>query len=760
MIKIKFFITLLCVAMCEFCIQAATITGHTVNKINGKHIPYLTIILKGTTYGTNSDESGHFRIDNVRSGQYTIVVSGIGYVTQMKKIDVKGSVNVNFEITEDALMLEQVVVTGNKSEVKRRNSSTLVSVLNNQVFDMVGASCLAEGLSYQPGVRVENDCQNCGFTQVRINGLDGHYSQILMDSRPVYSALTGVYGLEQIPANMIERVEVIRGGGSALFGSSSIGGTVNIITKDPIINSAEVAHNITSMGISGAFDNNTTLNASLVSENHRAGLFIYGQNRDKSGYDHDGDGYTEIPTLKSQTAGFRSFFRTSDLSRLTVQYHGIKEFRRGGDNLSNPPHEAEIAEQTDHKIHGGGVNFDIYTHDEKNKFNVFSSFQHTKRDSYYGGGHDLNAYGWTKDFVIVSGAQYTRQWERLWFMPAELVGGVEHKYNYLRDVSVGYDHDVLQKVHNYSVYLQNEWRSDRWGFLVGGRLDKHTLVRHAIFSPRANVRFNPSKSTNFRLTYSSGFRAPQAFDEDFHIAVVGGERVVTVLADGLKEERSNSVSLSGDFYHNFGAVQTNVLIEGFYTDLSDVFTLRQLDELDEKGNKVLERCNGSGARVMGANIEARAVFSHDMQLQAGFTVQRSRYKQPEQWSDNPDVPAEKRMFRTPDAYGYLTFKYNPIHQLGISLTGTYTGQMLVQHLAGSGTERDVAVTTPSFFDMNLKLTYDVRVIKQTTLQFSIGMSNILNSYQNDFDRGADRDSGYIYGPTLPRSLFAGLKVTI
>ena len=163
---------------------------------------------------------------------------------------------------------------------------------------------------------------------------------------------------------------------------------------------------------------------------------------------------------------------------------------------------------------------------------------------------------------------------------------------------------------------------------------------------------------------------------------------------------------------------------------------------------------------MGANIEARAVFSHDMQLQAGFTVQRSRYKLPEQWSDNPDVPAEKRMFRTPDAYGYLTFKYNPIHQLGIALTGTYTGQMLVQHLAGSGTERDVAVTTPSFFDMNLKLTYDVRVIKQTTLQFSIGMSNILNSYQNDFDRGADRDSGYIYGPTLPRSLFAGLKVTI
>ncbi len=89
----------------------------------------------------------------------------------------------------------------------------------------------ADGLNFQPGVRVENNCQNCGFQQVRINGLEGPYTQILVDSRPIFSAQTGVYGLEQIPANMIERVEIMRGGGSALFGSSAIAGTINIITK-------------------------------------------------------------------------------------------------------------------------------------------------------------------------------------------------------------------------------------------------------------------------------------------------------------------------------------------------------------------------------------------------------------------------------------------------------------------------------------------------------------------------------------------------
>lgn len=132
-------------------------------------------------------------------------------------------------------------------------------MLSAKTFNLVNACSLADGLNFQPGVRVENDCQNCGFTQVRINGLDGHYSQILMNSRPVFSALAGVYGLEQIPATMIDRVEVMRGGGSALFGSSAVGGTINIITKDPMVNTANVSHQLTSIGVTGALDNNTTM---------------------------------------------------------------------------------------------------------------------------------------------------------------------------------------------------------------------------------------------------------------------------------------------------------------------------------------------------------------------------------------------------------------------------------------------------------------------------------------------------------------------
>ena len=107
-----------------------------------------------------------------------VEASCIGYVTQKKSVSIipGKTLEINFELPSDVMMLEQVVVTGNKSEVKRRESSTLVNVVSAPLFDLVSACSLADGLNFQPGVRVENDCQNCGFTQVRINGLDGHYS--------------------------------------------------------------------------------------------------------------------------------------------------------------------------------------------------------------------------------------------------------------------------------------------------------------------------------------------------------------------------------------------------------------------------------------------------------------------------------------------------------------------------------------------------------------------------------------------------------
>lgn len=177
----------------------ANITGHVIDKADGEHIPFCPVKLAGTSITALTDASGHYQFRDLKPGTYTLEVAFIGYQAVRREVTVKAgtTTEVNFEVAPDALMLDQVVVTGSKSETKRRNNPALVSIATSKLLSCVSANSLADGLSFQPGVRVENDCQNCGFTQVRINGLDGHYSQILMNSRPVFSALTGVYGLEQ-----------------------------------------------------------------------------------------------------------------------------------------------------------------------------------------------------------------------------------------------------------------------------------------------------------------------------------------------------------------------------------------------------------------------------------------------------------------------------------------------------------------------------------------------------------------------------------
>ncbi|WP_302375111.1 TonB-dependent receptor [Alistipes timonensis] len=738
----------------------ANLYGHVVDRETHEHIPYASIAVVGTAFGTTTDASGHYFLKNLPEGELTLEVRALGYAPKRTSVALKRgeTLELNFEVAQSGISMDEVVVSASRSATLRREAPALVSVLDAGLFERTNAACLAQGLSFQPGVRVEDDCQNCGFMQVRINGLDGHYSQILVDSHPVFSALTGVYGLEQIPANMIERVEVLRGGGSALFGSSAIGGTINIITREPTRSSAQLSHTLTSLGGSNSYDNSTMLNASIVSESGRAGISVFGQSRHRSGYDHDSDGFTELPVINSQSVGMRSFFRTGAYSRITAQYHHIGEYRRGGDRLDLPPHEAFVAEQTDHTIDGGSLSFDLSSADHSNRFNAYASFQNTARKSYYGGNQDPDAYGMTHDLTAAAGVQYVHAFRKLLFMPSELTLGAEYSFDELEDRSIGYAIDTDQTVHIVGGYLQNEWKTKKWSLLIGGRLDKHNLVDHVIFSPRANVRFNPSESVNLRVSYAGGYRAPQAFDEDMHIAIVGGKRVRIRLADDLKEERSHSVSLSADLYHTFGSVQANLLVEGFYTKLEDVFALRDIEDTAD-GGKIKERYNGSGATVGGLNVEGRAAFTRWFELQAGMTWQRSRYSGPEQWSEDAEVPPVRRMFRTPDLYGYFTASFKPLRRFTADVTGTCTGEMLVQHMAGSGVDRDVAVTTPTFCDVNLRLAYDLRIYKEITLQLYGGVQNIFNAYQKDFDKGAERDSGYVYGPSMPRSWFVGAKIS-
>lgn len=737
----------------------ASISGHIIDSKTGEHLPYVMVMVGGTQIGIQTSSSGHYVIRNLPLGKHDIIASFVGYKDSAVSMDIEAgkTYEVNFSLEPESLSLGGVVVSATRNRTSRKMAPALVNVIDSRIFASTSSPTLAEGLTFQPGVRIENDCQNCGFTQARINGLDGHYSQILIDSRPIFSALAGVYGLEQIPASMIDRVEVVRGGGSALFGASAIGGTINIITKEAMRSGAGISHELTSVGMSGALDNNTSVNASMVTDDGRGGLSVFGQRRSRDGYDADGDGFTEIPALNTITIGTRGHLRLNPFSKLKFEYHGVKEFRRGGDQLDRPAHEALIAEQTEHINNSGSLSYEGQSQDGKHIWNAYVSAQHISRNSYYGSGMAPKAYGRTTDLTAVGGVQYSYKFNRLLFMPSQLTAGLEYNFDDMKDKSLGYGYKTAQKINIIGSYFQNEWKNEHWGLLGGVRIDKHDLIRRPIFSPRVNIRYSPFRDLSFRAIYAKGFRAPQAFDEDLHIAVAGGKRIRIKLADNLREENSHSFSASADWYHTFNNVSINLMAEGFYTILKDTYSLRPTgDKADDGNSNIMERYNGSGAKVYGCTLEGKLAISTAFSLQAGLTIQRSRYDEAQAWSDDEAVAPVRDLFRSPNVYGYMVACYSPFKNFDIDLSGTYTGPMLAQHLKGSGTDVDVAVKTPSFWDMSCKISYEFNIMKICRLNLHAGVKNIFNAYQKDFDQGELRDSGYIYGPSLPRSLVVGM----
>ena len=736
----------------------SNIFGHVIDAHTKEHIPFATITIEGTTIGTAANATGHYSINNIPEGDHTIVVTAIGYETmrQSHKAERGTSTELNFTLSETAMLMDEIVVSATRNETNRRETATVVNVASAKLFEGTASSNLSEAMNFQSGLRVENTCGNCGAPQLRINGLEGQYSQILLDSRAIFSSLAGVYGLDLMPVAMVERVEVIRGGGSALFGSNAIGGVVNIITKDPIRNTLSLS-NTTNIMEDGTPDINTSVGGAFVSDDYKLGAYVFGQVKNRDGYDRNDDGFSDITRLLSETVGFRAYYKTSAHSRLSAEYHHIHDFRRGGDNLDAAPHMAYICEQVDHYIDGGGIRYDYFP-SMRHRASIYTSAQNISRSSYFGADMNTQAYGSTQDKMFVAGAQYSHNYKSL--IPAELTAGVEYNYNALDDYYIATDRRLNQQTATFGLFAQNEWKSEKVNFLVGFRLDKHNLIKSPIFSPRANIRYSPINNLGLRLSYSSGYRAPQAYNEDLHIDALNHTVSLIELSQNLRPEFSHSFSGSADYYHNFGRLQTNILLEGFYTMLDDVFTLEKIKEVDDVIYK--ERRNAAGARVGGITAELRLGIPSLFDVQCGYTYQRSLYVEPEQWSE--DVEAQRTMYRSPDHYGYLSSNFYITDKFNASIFSTFTGSMLVQHSAHTlpdGTKiGDKDEWAPSFFDMGFKTSYTFNLSEVVKMEVNAGVKNLFDAYQDDIDVGAGRDSAYIYGPAMPRTIFVGVKLSM
>ncbi|MGE3276919.1 MAG: TonB-dependent receptor [Vicinamibacterales bacterium] len=723
-------------------VQGGCPVAGIVRDAAGFPLPGVSVVVEPGGVEAVTDQAGRYCLSAPPPDGATLHIELAGFVP----VDVEGP-RAGVAVADVVLVpafTQETRVTAERTSPRLADGPIRTEVIGRQDVDRVGARTLAEAVEYTTGVRVESNCQNCNFSQIRLLGLEGPYTQILIDSQPVISSLAQVYGIEQIPARMIERIEVVKGGGSPLYGPGAVGGVVNVIPREP----SRTGGLVEGRWEDGGGGANRTISGSgdWVSADRRTLVTGYGQGDGVAAVDLDGDGFTEVSRRRLRAGGIRvARYVLGQAAKLTVDAGLVDEQRRGGNALDRPPHEADIAESIDSRratasvswVHGVGRRLD---------YRVTGAWSGTGRDSYYGTGRDPNAYGDTSSGLLLVDVQVNRYaGHHVW------TAGLQAGRETLVDRQPAYARFTDQRSVTAGLVVQDDWSPGRgWSIVYGARVDTHSALERAVVSPRAAAHWSPVAALDVRASMSTGFRAPQVFDEDLHLSSVGGASRLVVQGQDLREERSASLMAGAEWKPVVGAGQALIELNVFSTRLSDLFFTRWADR-PETAAIEFEKTNLGGARVSGAEVNLGWGIGDDFIVQAGVVFQRSRLDQPD-----PDFGARDFM-RTPARHATAMVTWAP-HAVGEFFVGArYTGPMRVPHYAGF-VASDRLEISPPFLTLDAAFSRALGTLEGRTVTLLVHGRNLTNAYQRDLDRGPLRDASYVYGPRFPRSVGAGLRV--
>jgi len=697
-------------------------------------------------------------LNNIKKYLFSILFLGLpGLLFPQSKIEEKDTLKTIFR--------SELVITGTKTFKRKTDSPVMVNVLESKNISNVQACNLSEALKFQPGLRIETNCQTCNYSQLRMNGLQGGYSQILFNGRPVFSTLMGLYGLEQIPSNLIDRIEIVRGGGSSLYGSSAIGGTVNVITKIPQKNGGEfqVLNQLIGYQTSDyiLFGNGTWLN-----EKKNFGVTAFVNQRRRGFYDANRDGFSELSKIKLSSMGVNGFYLGKNEQKLEIAFSAMDEFRLGGDQRDLPFEWLEQVEKRQSNVFLGSIDYQKNFHQGKSSLILFAGFQMTNRNHLTGilpdDSIELVRYQTTPPFgssfnqTFQGGAQFNHRVKFKNWGTNVFTVGTEYLLDSIFDQIPSYRYLVRQKAIDWGTFFQSDWEIRNKIILLSGfRFDFHNFLQKPILSPRVALLVKSFQNTQIRLNYGNGFRAPQAFDTDLHTAFAGGGVSRVLISPGLGAEKSRSLSASINYDYPTEKYIFGATIESFSTILKNVFVLENTG-VDSFG-EIFEKRNGSSANVQGITFETRFNYAKKLQLEAGFTTQRSYYQ--DSLVLIQGLPKRINFLRTPNNYGYSVVTFDPNSKWSFNGNAVFTGKMEVAHFGGAiGQPLDRFVSTKVFWELNGKVTKKYFISEESgRIEVFVGVKNILNDYQKDFDRGKNRDSNYIYGPLFPRTYFVGVK---
>ncbi|MBW3618154.1 MAG: TonB-dependent receptor [Proteobacteria bacterium] len=667
--------------------------------------------------------------------------------------------------------VDEVVVTGTRTVRLRREAPVRTDVIGETVLRLAAPKNLADALEYLPGARAESNCQNCNTTEIQLLGLPGAYNQILFDGLPLLSGVAGVYGVEQIPAILIERIEVVKGGASALYGPGAVAGVVNVIPRR--IGDTGVRASLTHERPDGEPYYAASLAATYAFDDGGNGVAVFAHGEHASPVDYDGDGYSELAERDLAIVGGRARLALGPRSTLLLDYRYTAEDRRGGNRLDQPSFLANISEAIDTRLNIGSVSLE---HELGPDMLVAATYALalTKRDTFYGGlgqvETDPSAPGFDPEALAAATALSRNQYgftdDALHFAEVRgevglgshsVIGGVQYRFESVDDQNVDVEGRLLGQLVDDSfddlgVFVQDEWSlASNLRLVLGGRTDFSSELNDPVFSPRVGLWWSPSEPLVLRANVSTGFRAPEVFSEDLHIDTLGGVPIRVRSDPALVEESSVSASLGFDWRPTFREGAFTLDGQAYYTTLEDTLFLGEIQE-EADGTLFRIRSNQGGSTITGAELTGTYRANERLRGSVGVSYVDARYDEPQiVFEDEATTLTVERYLKSPrlTAVGQLVFE--PFERLQGFLALRYIDRMdVLNNRTGS------IVRTPSFVVVDLSLTRHTPVGVDGDVDVTFGVKNLTDARQRDIEVGASRDSDYVYGPRSPRSLFVRL----
>ncbi|OIQ21314.1 MAG: TonB-dependent receptor [Flavobacterium sp. MedPE-SWcel] len=711
---------------------------------NREAVPAVTVSIAALDIMIVADENGKYIIKNVPYGTHEVTFNFIGYKTERKKTSVTSAtpVTLNIKLKEDDLALDEVVITGTMKEISRADSPIPVEIITPKLFKKNPTPSLFEAVGMVNGVQPQLNCNVCNTGDIHINGMEGPYTLILIDGMPIVSALSTVYGLNGIPNSMVERIEVVKGPASSLYGSEAMGGIINVITKSP--NKAPVISADTFLSSWGELSMDLAGKANFGKATSLIGFnyFKYG-----SRIDNNGDNFTDL-TLQDRISIFNkwNFERKNDrVASIAARYvyedrwggemDWTKEFR-GSDLIYGESIYTKRAE-----IIG------LYQLPITERIFTQFSYNWHDQDSWYG---DV-PYMATQEVAFIQA-----YWDKPLNDSHTLLVGASMRYTKYDDntpatATADGTGNRPAETPLPGIFIQDEWTLNEKHKLLGGYRFDHDENHGAVHSPRVAYKFSPNRNNTLRASFGTGFRVVNLFTED-HAALTGSREVV--IEEALNPERSYNANLNYVLKVPTDSFFLGFDITGFYS----YFTNKIVSDFDTDPNKIIyDNLNGH-AISQGVSLNIDATFTFPLKLLAGIS-----YMDVFQMEENADGHLERiQQLHAPKWSGNFVATYKLPNNYSIDLTGNWYGPMRLPVLPNDYRPEQ----SPWFIIGNIQATKKF----DYGLEFYAGVKNVFDFVPDSplirpfdpFDKNTDVDNpnGYTFDTTYNYASLQGRRVFV